>query len=130
METQVTAFKQAIFGRKSKKSDPDQFELALEDLETAMAEIHAEEPSGSQNDLGDLYAASAEDWAAKRSAKPHAGNCGTLRKHPLPPHGLLANRERGPRVVKVIWPDFLTCACRARHRHAGCRHQSAVRRKA
>ena len=37
LEKLVAAFKQAVFGRKSEKSDPDQFELALEDLETAMA---------------------------------------------------------------------------------------------
>ena len=43
LEKLVAAFKQAVFGRKSEKSDPDQFELALEDLETAMAVIHAEE---------------------------------------------------------------------------------------
>ena len=56
LEKLVAAFKQAVFGRKSEKSDPDQFELALEDLETAMAVIHAEED--------------AEDRAAKRPAKP------------------------------------------------------------
>ena len=43
LEKLVAAFKQAVFGRKSEKSDPDQFELALEDLETAMAVIHGEE---------------------------------------------------------------------------------------
>jgi hypothetical protein len=37
LEKLVAAFKQAAFGRRSEKSDPDQFELALEDLETAMA---------------------------------------------------------------------------------------------
>ena len=43
LEKLIAAFRQAIFGRKSEKSDPDQFELALEDLETAMAVVHAEE---------------------------------------------------------------------------------------
>lgn len=37
LEKLVAAFKQAVFGRRSEKGDPDQFELALEDLETAMA---------------------------------------------------------------------------------------------
>ena len=37
LEKLVAAFRQAAFGRRSEKSDPDQFELALEDLETAMA---------------------------------------------------------------------------------------------
>ena len=35
LEKLVAAFRQAVFGRRSEKSDPDQFELALEDLETA-----------------------------------------------------------------------------------------------
>jgi len=43
LEKLVAAFRQATFGRRSEKSDPDQFELALEDLETAMAVIHADE---------------------------------------------------------------------------------------
>ncbi len=33
LEKPLAAFKQAAFGRRSEKSDPDQFELALEDLE-------------------------------------------------------------------------------------------------
>ncbi|TCU19531.1 GMC oxidoreductase [Rhizobium laguerreae] len=37
LEKLVAAFKRAAFGRKSEKTDPDQFDLALEDLETAMA---------------------------------------------------------------------------------------------
>lgn len=32
LEKLVAAFKQAAFGRKSEKTDPDQFDLALEDL--------------------------------------------------------------------------------------------------
>ena len=43
LELLVAAFKQAMFGRKSEKIDPDQFELALEDIETAIAAIHAED---------------------------------------------------------------------------------------
>jgi transposase len=63
LEKLVAAFKHAAFGRRSEKSDPDQFELALEDLETAIAAIHA------------------EDRAAKRPAKPRAANRGSLPKH-------------------------------------------------
>lgn len=55
LEKLVAAFRQAAFGRRSEKSDPDQFDLALEDLETAIAAVHAEED--------------AEDRAARRSAK-------------------------------------------------------------
>ncbi len=84
LEKLVAAFKQAAFGRRSEKSDPDQFELALEDLETAMAVIHAEED--------------AEDRAAKRPAKPRAANRGGLPKHL-------------PRIEEIIEPDSLTCAC-------------------
>lgn len=84
LEKLVAAFKQAAFGRRSEKSDPDQFELALEDLETAMAVIHAEDD--------------AEDQAAKRPAKPRAANRGSLPKHL-------------PRIEEIIEPDSLTCAC-------------------
>lgn len=84
LEKLVAAFKQAAFGRKSEKSDPDQFELALEDLETAIAAVHAEED--------------ADAPLAKRSTKPRAVNRGALPKH-------LA------RVEEVIEPESLTCAC-------------------
>ena len=84
LEKLVAAFKQAAFGRRSEKSDPDQFELALEDLETAIAVIHAEEDT--------------EDRAAKRPAKPRAANRGLLPKHL-------------PRIEEVIEPDSLICAC-------------------
>lgn len=84
LEKLVAAFRQAAFGRRSEKSDPDQFELALEDLETAMAEIRAEED--------------AEDRATKRPSKPRAANRGSLPKHL-------------PRIEEVIEPDSLTCAC-------------------
>ena len=81
LEKLVAAFKQAVFGRKSEKSDPDQFELALEDLETAMAVIHAEED--------------ADDLTAKRPVKPRAANRGSLPKHL-------------PRIEEVIEPDRAT----------------------
>ena len=80
LENLVAAFRQAAFGRRSEKSDPDQFELALEDLETAISSIHAEED--------------AEDRAAKRPAKPRAGNRGSLPKHL-------------PRIEEVIEPESL-----------------------
>lgn len=84
LEKLVAAFRHAAFGRRSEKSDPDQFELALEDLETAIAAIHAEED--------------AENRAAKRPAKPRAANRGSLPKHL-------------PRIEEVIEPDSLICAC-------------------
>ena len=84
LEKLVAAFRQATFGRKSEKSDPDQFDLALEDIETAIAVIHAEED--------------AEDRVAKRPAKQRAANRGSLPKHL-------------PRIEEVIEPESLTCAC-------------------
>ncbi|EKF57653.1 transposase IS66 [Agrobacterium albertimagni AOL15] len=84
LEKLVSAFKQAAFGRKSEKSDPDQFDLALEDLETAMAAIHAEDE--------------ADTPAGNRISKPRAINRGSLPKHL-------------PRVEEVIEPESLICAC-------------------
>lgn len=50
LEKLVAAFKQAAFGRKSEKADPEQFDLALEDLETAIAAIHAEDEADSPSE--------------------------------------------------------------------------------
>lgn len=84
LEKLVAAFRQAAFGRKSEKTDPDQFDLALEDLETAMAVTHAEEE--------------ADAPAGRRATRPRATNRGSLPKHL-------------PRVEEVIEPESLTCAC-------------------
>lgn len=84
LEKLVAAFKQAAFGRKSEKADSDQFDLALEDLETAIAAIHAEDE--------------ADAPAGKKSAKSRVINRGSLPRHL-------------PRVEEVIEPDSLVCAC-------------------
>ena len=84
LEKLVAAFRQAIFGRRSEKLCPEQFDLALEDLETAIAAVHA--------------ADEADDRAARRPPKLRSGNRGAL-----PPHL--------PRVEQVITPDSLVCAC-------------------
>jgi transposase len=84
LEKLVAAFKQAAFGRRSEKSDPDQFELALEDLETAIAVVQAEED--------------AEDRSARRPAKPRSANRGSLPKHL-------------PRIEEIIEPQSLVCGC-------------------
>ena len=84
LEKLVAAFKQAAFGRRSEKSDPDQFELALEDLETAIAVIQAQED--------------AEDRLARRPAKPRSTNRGSLPKHL-------------PRLEEIIEPQSLVCGC-------------------
>ncbi len=85
LERLVAAFKQAAFGRKSEKTDPDQFDLALEDLETARAAIRAE-------DEADVPAGN------RIAAKPRATNRGFFPKHL-------------PRVEEVIEPESLICAC-------------------
>lgn len=84
LEKLVAAFRQAAFGRRSEKSDPDQFELALEDLETAIAAVHAEDD--------------AEDRTARRPAKPRSTNRGSLPKHL-------------PRIEEIIEPESLICGC-------------------
>lgn len=45
----IDAFMRHRFGRRSEQLDPDQFELALEDMETALAEAeHAREQASKQ----------------------------------------------------------------------------------
>jgi transposase len=84
LEKLVAAFKQAAFGRKSEKTDADQFDLALEDLETAMAVIHVEDE--------------ADAPVGSRVTKPRAINRGSLPQHL-------------PRVEEVIEPESLICGC-------------------
>jgi transposase len=86
LEKLVADFKRALFGARSEKTDPEQFELALEDIETAMAAVHAEDE--------------ALDPPASRSAKPRNTNRGSLPKHLI-------------RIEEVIEPDSTTCACGA-----------------
>ena len=43
LEKLVADFKRALFGSKSEKVSTDQYELALEDIEAAIAAIHAED---------------------------------------------------------------------------------------
>ena len=83
LETLVAAFKQALFGAKSEKTNPDQFELALEDIEKAMAVVHAEVEA---------------DQPASRPAKPRKINRGALPKHL-------------PRIEEVIEPEEVICDC-------------------
>lgn len=89
LEMLVSAFKQALFGRKSEKLEPDQFELALEDIETAIAQTE------SARDADDLTAKSSEPSAEK---KPRAANRGALPKHL-------------PRIEEIIEPGSTVCPC-------------------
>lgn len=86
MEKLVADFKRALFGARSEKTDPEQFELALEDIETAMAAVHAEDD--------------ALDLPTSRAAKPRNTNRGSLPKHLL-------------RIEEAIVPDNTICSCGA-----------------
>ena len=66
------------------KKRPGPVELALEDLETAIAVVQAEED--------------AEDRLARRPAKPRSANRGSLPKHL-------------PRIEEIIEPQNLVCGC-------------------
>ncbi len=93
LEMLVAAFRQALFGRKSEKCDPDQYELALEDIETGIASLHA---AGDAN----------ETLSRRRSPKPRKANRGALPKHL-------------PRIEEVIEPRDTTCSCGARRHVIG-----------
>ncbi len=85
LETLIAALRQAMFGCKSEKVDPDQFELALEDLETGIARVEAE---GEANPM----------VMPTRTSKPRNTNRGSLPKHL-------------PRIEEVIAPEEIACAC-------------------
>lgn len=86
LEALVASFKKALFGSKSEKIDPAQYELELEDIETAIAQVEAEIDAD-------------ERTAPVRPPKPRQTNRGSLPKHL-------------ERVEVVIEPD-LSCACGA-----------------
>ena len=73
------------FGRRSEKLDPDQFNLALEELEQAVAATEAEQEKADPG------------LRQGRSQKRRAG-CG-----PLPEHL--------PRVEIVVEPEDTACPC-------------------
>jgi transposase len=84
LEKQLPDFKRALYGAKSEKGHPDQYHLALEDIETAMAIVNAEDEAvDPPNTTG--------------ASKPRAGR-GVLPKHL-------------PRIEKVIVPDDMTRDC-------------------
>ena len=73
------------FGRRSEKLDPDQLNLALEDLEQAVAETEAEQEKADPA----LRTARAEKRRAGRGSLP----------------------EHLPRIEVVIEPDDTACPC-------------------
>jgi len=92
LEKLVADFNRALFGVKSEKINPEQYELALEDIETAMAAIHAENE--------------AIDPPKSKSASSKT-NRGHLPKHL-------------PRVEELIEPESTTCACGAERHIIPC----------
>jgi len=85
LEKLLADFKRALYGAKSEKGHPDQYHLALEDIETAMAVVHAEDE--------------AIDPPKTAGATKSPKGRGVLPKHL-------------PRVEEVIEPD-VTCGCGA-----------------
>ena len=83
LEKLMADFKRALFGSKSEKADPDQYQLALEDIETAIATVHAE------------YEAIDPP---KTQPKTRNANRGSLPKHL-------------PRIEQVITPESTVCDC-------------------
>ena len=89
LEKLLVDFRRALYGAKSEKSHPDQYHLALEDIETAMAIVHAEDEA-------------VDPPKTTGTPTPRAGR-GVLPKHL-------------PRIEEVIAPDDVTCGCgSARH---------------
>jgi transposase len=85
LEKLLADFKRALYGAKSEKANPDQYHLALEDIETAMAVVHAEDE--------------VIDPPKTATPKSRVGR-GVLPKHL-------------PRVEEVIAPEDVTCGCGA-----------------
>lgn len=86
LEALVASFKKALFGSKSEKVDPAQYELELEDIETAIAQVEVEIDADART-------------APVRPPKSRQTNRGSLPKHLK-------------RVEVVIEPE-LSCACGA-----------------
>lgn len=84
LEKLLADFKRALYGSKSEKGHPDQYQLALEDIETAMAIIHAEDDA--------IDPPTTQPKSNRRTGR------GVLPKHL-------------PRLEEVIEPESMTCDC-------------------
>lgn len=84
LEKLVADYKRALFGAKSEKVCPEQFELALEDIESAQEAIHAEDEK--------------DDLQVRGKSRPRKANRGSLPKHL-------------PRIEEVIKPENIVCDC-------------------
>ena len=99
LEGQVQDYRRTKFGPKSEKLDPAQLELALEDLETAIAETAGADRRGRGEDRSqrDRSAEDSKPRAAAQGARlagtPAARRaCDRARQHRLP----LRLRRHGP----------------------------------
>ena len=84
LEKLVADYKRAMFGARSEKTCPEQYDLALEDIEAAQEAVHAEDE--------------ADDRQISGKPRPRKANRGSLPKHL-------------PRVEEVIEPESTRCAC-------------------
>lgn len=84
LEKLLANFKRALFGSKSERLSPDQYELALEDIEAAIAVVEAEDGHG--------------EHAHSEPKPPRKTNRGSLPKHL-------------PRVEEIIEPESIICEC-------------------
>lgn len=91
LEGQIQDYRRTKFGPKSEKLDPAQLELALEDLETAIAETQAQ-------------IAIVEEKIAASATDPEKAAPSKQRKARALPQNL-------PRVERVIEPDSIACPC-------------------
>lgn len=90
LEGQVAQHKRAMFGLKSERLDPAQLQLALEDIETAIAETQ-EEIAKVEEKIDNLD--DPEKKVPREPRKPRA----------LP--------ENLPRIERVIEPGIIACPC-------------------
>ncbi|WP_299154287.1 IS66 family transposase [uncultured Tateyamaria sp.] len=89
LEKLVADYKRTMFGARSEKACPEQYELALEDIEAAQEALHAEDD--------------ADDRQISGKSRPRKANRGALPKHL-------------PRIEEIIAPDNTICDCgHARH---------------
>jgi transposase len=83
LEKLVAGFKRALFGAKSEKARREQYELALEDIETTLVAVHAEDEAIDPPKIG---------------PKTRKANRGSLPKHL-------------PRIEEVVEPENTICTC-------------------
>ena len=97
IEGQVHDYRRTKFGPKSEKLDPAQMELALEDLETAIAETQAR--IGAVEKKIEASAINPEEVGDPDKVAPRKER----KVRALPEHL--------PRVERVIEPDSIVCPC-------------------